>query len=355
MSATTEEMTAIERYLEAVRAELADLPDDDRVEMLEDVKAHLLEVAAEDDEPLETRLGPPAGYAAELRAAAGLPPHVPAAGQSAGVGFAARVTRWPAVEALREVHRSVRHTAVYREVRTLGAALQPAWWIARAYIVTVTIGILTNGGGALSVFSRSRNLRMLGLLFPSIASKRLVGFVILLLLTAASVAWSRAAKGNRLLTTLTIAGNIVVVWAALMIFENIGGYGHFDSFASRPPPAIPSFGPPHATALGDVVNIYPYAADGTPLKNVLLYDQDGNPITGVVTDPYTEEYGYRDVNGQLVPNLFPYPMPSRDAQTGDVVGELPPPSIAPPAPANVATSERAAPKPTSSASPSLSP
>ena len=32
------------------------------------------------------------------------------------------------------------------------------------------------------------------------------------------------------------------------------------------------------TPAGPVTDIYPYAADGTPLEGVLLFDQDGRPI-----------------------------------------------------------------------------
>ena len=64
----------VRAYLDAVRHHLADLPSEERDELVEDLEAHLLEVAAESDEPLASRLGPPDDYAAELRASAGYPP-----------------------------------------------------------------------------------------------------------------------------------------------------------------------------------------------------------------------------------------------------------------------------------------
>lgn len=57
------------RYADAVRAALADLGDEERAALLDDLEAHLAEVAAESDAPLTERLGPPDRYAAELRAA----------------------------------------------------------------------------------------------------------------------------------------------------------------------------------------------------------------------------------------------------------------------------------------------
>ena len=59
-------------YYERVAAALADLPKEARDELLEDLPAHFAEVLAEQGGPLVDRLGPPATYAAELRAAAGL-------------------------------------------------------------------------------------------------------------------------------------------------------------------------------------------------------------------------------------------------------------------------------------------
>jgi hypothetical protein len=57
-------------YTAAVRARLADLPAAE----LDALAAHLAEVAAESDQPLAERLGPPEVYAAELRAAFGARP-----------------------------------------------------------------------------------------------------------------------------------------------------------------------------------------------------------------------------------------------------------------------------------------
>ncbi|WP_460493992.1 HAAS signaling domain-containing protein [Dactylosporangium cerinum] len=62
----------IDYYYERVAAALADLPEDTRDELLEDLPAHFAEVLEEQGGPLVDRLGPPATYAAELRAAAGL-------------------------------------------------------------------------------------------------------------------------------------------------------------------------------------------------------------------------------------------------------------------------------------------
>ena len=51
--------TEVARYLDGVRAALADLPDDVRLELLEDEPAHLAEVLGEGNGSLEERLGRP--------------------------------------------------------------------------------------------------------------------------------------------------------------------------------------------------------------------------------------------------------------------------------------------------------
>ena len=65
-------------FLGAVERELADLPAEDRSALLEDLALHLEALTTEDDDrPLAVRLGSPAAYAADLRAAAGLPARAP--------------------------------------------------------------------------------------------------------------------------------------------------------------------------------------------------------------------------------------------------------------------------------------
>lgn len=69
---TADRSEEIERYLAGVAAALADLPGNLRQELLEDLPDHLAEIAADDPASLDSRLGPPPAYAAELRAAAGV-------------------------------------------------------------------------------------------------------------------------------------------------------------------------------------------------------------------------------------------------------------------------------------------
>src|SRR3954447_13554507 len=118
-------------YLAAVELELADLPVDDRSALLEDLSLHLEAMAAEDDDrPLAVRLGQPSTYAAELRAAAGLPARGASPG-SGGLDLRARVDAVLASAAFRRVAPALRGTG------RLLAELRPAWWVLRGYLVVL--------------------------------------------------------------------------------------------------------------------------------------------------------------------------------------------------------------------------
>ena len=61
-----------EPYLAAVRSLLASLPPDDRDELVDDLAAHLAELAADPRPPLSERLGAPSRYATEFVASLGV-------------------------------------------------------------------------------------------------------------------------------------------------------------------------------------------------------------------------------------------------------------------------------------------
>jgi hypothetical protein len=73
--------TAAADYANAVRAALADLPHDQVHAIVDGLDEHLAEITADGTTELAESLGPPEAYAAELRAAAGLPPVSPATGR----------------------------------------------------------------------------------------------------------------------------------------------------------------------------------------------------------------------------------------------------------------------------------
>jgi uncharacterized membrane protein len=86
MTAMPSEDPDVRSYLGAVESALSDLGPDERDELLEDLAAHLAEVAADSGLPLRNSLGTPAAYAAELRSSAGLAPAADPADAAGGRG-----------------------------------------------------------------------------------------------------------------------------------------------------------------------------------------------------------------------------------------------------------------------------
>ena len=118
-------MTDRADYFEQLRACFADLPAAARDDLLDDLAEHLAEVAAEGDGPLADRLGPPAAYAAELRAAAGLAPP--------GAAADTLIRRWK--RRLAVLDRRSGPVLGYERSSDFVRQLAPAWWVLRGYAV----------------------------------------------------------------------------------------------------------------------------------------------------------------------------------------------------------------------------
>ena len=253
-STTTEERT---RYLEAVREELDDLPEEERTDLLEDLGLHLAEVSAErgaDDPPLTSLLGPPARYAAELRAAAGLPPRNAGARDQKSV-----IARLRGLAAVQFARKCLRHpTALH--VRNFIPQLRPAWWVLRGWLVIAI--------PALAKPNSSDDFPV-----PTVAGSHLVGFAVTVLAITASVAVGQRPwrKGR----WLVYAGNLLCVALAVMLFANA------ESRLANRQPSAPPYAAPRpvlSSQHGPVTNIFPYSSDGAPLSDILLFDQDGRPL-----------------------------------------------------------------------------
>ena len=122
-------------YLAAAEATLADLPPGERSELLEDLAAHLEEISAEEGAALSTRLGPPAEYAAELRASAGYPPAGRPHDRPGVIDRTSALVRttWQGLtEWIRQVPGGTAALAVLTRLR-------PAWWVLRGWIAAYLI------------------------------------------------------------------------------------------------------------------------------------------------------------------------------------------------------------------------
>ena len=158
------------RYAAGVRAELADLTPAQRDDLLEDLEDHLSEVAAELDEPLQSRLGPPEVYAAELRASAGIAPAMP--------------QPQDATSRMRQFWDS----SVVRSVRGFLVELQPAWWVLRGLLLAIVLA---------AVFGP------------------FAGFVFGIAAVVVSVLLGRRTRGRRGPWALSILVNVIAVIALL--------------------------------------------------------------------------------------------------------------------------------------------
>lgn len=261
MTAATAVPPEVGRYLAAVRAALADLPAAERDDLLAEVEASLAEAAADTGGPLETRLGSPQEFAAELRAAAGLQ-------EVASTPRESRV----AIR-LRELLDTAEGHPAVASVGRLATELAPIWWVARAYIA---VGALAY---ALDVSWSTRYP-----VVPRFGSAE-GGLVVIVLATAVSVAlglWLRRHPAP--LPRLVTAFNIALALAVVPVVAEVTNTSAHDALVVA---AYRSSTIPDGIVAGGVRvdNIYPYSRDGRLLHDVLLYDGAGRPLELRWDDP----------------------------------------------------------------------
>ncbi|MGW5262475.1 DUF1700 domain-containing protein [Microbispora sp. NPDC004025] len=245
-------------YAAAVREALADLPARDRETLLEDLDEHLAEVAAEPGMSLEERLGSPEAYAAELRAAYGGRP------QGGNDSSLAGRLRERVTGAVRRAHTRLLVLPPYRQAAVFAPELRPAWWVLRGYAIALAV------------------------LAPISAPGLVPGDIPAWVFTLA-VVWGSVWLGRRGRTGASRWGRVLLLGANLLAVALVlGAMADVPSTSSRsvafdygPRPAMHALGvrvESVSSLGGNVSNIFPYAEDGTPLHDVRLYDQDGNPI-----------------------------------------------------------------------------
>jgi hypothetical protein len=294
-------------YAAAVRAALASLPDAKRESLLEDLENHLAEVASESDLSLQERLGEPEDYAAELRSAYGAGSDLVNTRRRGLL----RCRSWALLKA-------ASGTQAYRELRALLPELRPGWWVLRAYLVVLVLAFFFRDGANLrpipNPFSIHGLLQVLATLVAIVISVRL---------------GRRGLPGGKGWRGAALAVNVAIALLALPVLVSMGtGYTYPFSTAGSSDPYFSSaaagyYGP-------GFTNIYPYSKDGKPLKDILLYDQDGRPLIpakeGVVTDVPDGADGLPIANA--------YPLNQRDPNGDPIV----PPRVAlPPWPTSTPT------------------
>jgi hypothetical protein len=290
------EQSEITRYVDGVRAALADLPAPVREELLEDLADHLAEVAAEADGTLEERLGPPAAYAAELRATAGI------TGSGRTPRFEWETARIRAIGAARSADLRLGRTLGYERASDFGRLLRPGWWVLRGYLLALLfLGVF---------FSEQAGL------LPSADESIWVWFGVVAVGVIASVRLGKVTlRQRRWPAWLVMAGNTLLVLAVLLA-ANADGSVMFTSRTSDESPYMPN------------PVVYPYDRDGQPIRDARLFDDYGNevPIGGT----YCEVVSRADGGGPWSACVIPFPYAS--------VPPLPEATVtAPPAPDPTAT------------------
>lgn len=135
----------IAHYIAAVEDSLSDLPPHVRGELIGDLVDHLTEIAGEITMavPLAARLGPPEGYAAELRAT------LPSTADTSA-RLARPITPDPTSPEWRELavrlDRGIGEVFGYPRATVLLHALRPGWWVARALLLGVGVMLLLGDG-----------------------------------------------------------------------------------------------------------------------------------------------------------------------------------------------------------------
>jgi hypothetical protein len=273
-----------EAFLARVRDELADLPPDERDELLEDIESHLAEIAEEGGVPLAVRLGGAEEFALELRHSAGLPPRAESAAPSR-------------LDAVRGRLDEIFGRAERFRTR-LDAAL--LWRLARGWLLAVAVAIVIGGLGHTSAWGYAHawlphaGLRGYG------AGIVLVAFIALSLWLGRRAATGRGVRLDRVASAIAI---VAIIPAAV----------HMDSPARAPfftaapfTTSVEYRSIPGLAFNGEQIsNVYPFDREGKPLNDVMLYLPDGQPLTvgAQSVDPNRRYLVTR--RGQRLYNSFP--------------------------------------------------
>ncbi len=305
----------VARFVEQVRAELDDLGADEIDELTGGLEADLDDALADGDGATPAdRLGDPVAYAAELRAAAGLPPR-------AMVGGA----RGAALSGLRAEVGRLRGRARARLERQPGwpatrdflVALRPVWWVARAWIAYQVLHANVRGS------------------FGTVLPNSLGGWVVLALLVVASVQMGRRmlAGRGRWWRRAVVAVNVLAVICLPPALSHAEGQTVFYSGGVMPPS--------NGLWLNgtEVRNVFPYDAQGRPLQGVQLFDENGRPLdvgdsarTPLMDDAGAEVAQVPAVSTDSQPLWNVYPLRQQVRQLNTVDGSLSAPSGPQPAP-----------------------
>ena len=265
-------------YVREVRAELADLPAEDVDDLTGGMEADLSELATESGGDLIGRLGTPGLYAAELRAAAGLPDRAVGSG-----GRQHRPLREQVALDRASLTRLVGRHPWLRLATDFMVTLRPAWWLLRGYLAAWALWSMLSGN--------TRGVRPHSFLHLVMAIAAIV----------VSVQLGRGWLKHRAVTSplLVLANSALVVTALVASVSTDVSY--YSGNAYSPSPGVSLDG-------AQVGNIYVYDSNGNRMTGVRLFAQDGQPLGGGddAFDPNGNPMGVvRDGSGAPVTNVYP--------------------------------------------------
>jgi hypothetical protein len=251
-------------------------------------------VAAESEQPLTERLGPPERYAAELRAAAGLAPRTGAVPAS----MARTVRRLGGYLSI--VDSRLGPLVGHPRLRDFLVLLRPGWWVLRGYLLAVVLAAPLDQGG----------------LLPQVKGSGLLGLILVLALVLASIWLGRRSAALSIMRQrlIALAGGLVAV-LGLVTLSDVDAYarqGHMSGVYENP--------------YSNITDVFPYGPDGKPLTGITLYDQDGNPI--LLGNP-ERCHGYGSYR-VAYPHCGPtFPLPSIPPVSATTTPETPGPAPSP--------------------------
>lgn len=293
-------------FVARVRESLADLSDEDRLELTEGLEADLTDQVAEHG---GTVLGDPEAYARELRSAAGFDP-VPRR----------RRLHVPTGRSLAEQLDIVRHLWDDQVARpriapvwTVLVALRPAWWLVRAWVAAVAVARLVPGWYPYGF-----------VWLPGV--HQVLAVVILVVCLAGSTwvglgrLWPGGARGVTPRAVL-LALNVVAIVGVPVISGQLEAQswsrysqGYNEAQRGSDDEGLVSRGQ-------QVCNIAAYDASGQPLTGVQLFDQAGRPLDVACYGQAgrTVPWVLGDVNRW---NVFPLGVRARPARTPERRADL---------------------------------
>jgi hypothetical protein len=297
---STQTVTAeVAAFVDAVRAQLDDLAPDVVEDLTDglgaDVGESLLEPGGQ--------LPDPAVYAAELRAAADLPPRRTGADGPDVRSNARRL--WRGARRLAATRGERPWWRLAREYAAIGA---PLWWVLRGWAVTALL------------------VRVLDDRWPPAVPDGYAATATLLAVVGLSVEAGRRARDRRWnwLRAGLIPVNLLVLAALPVVLTHVrtGETVHVYSFQESPP----------AQGLWlegtEVRNIYPYDAAGRPLEGVQLWTDNRQPLRvgRSASQPVDDSRGRTvaqlpsfDLAGQPLWNVYPLRQWVRTDENGEEV------------------------------------